>query len=110
MADTLKSLTEGFRNVGVSRAYGDRIRLGGKEVVPIALVSFGFGGGTEGGEPEGTPGAALAAHFDRKSLRDVVGDVPVGQVGQQGPFRIARVFLEVAQQAGAHVGAGGNRR
>ncbi|MFP3460542.1 hypothetical protein R5O87_06815 [Arthrobacter globiformis] len=53
MADAMKSLTESFRNVGVSRAYGDPIRLGGKEIIPVALVSFGFGGGTEGGDPEG---------------------------------------------------------
>ena len=49
----MKSLTERVRNGGVSRAYGDPIRLGGKEIVPVALVSFGFGGGTEGGDPEG---------------------------------------------------------
>lgn len=53
MADAMKSLAESFRNVGVSRAYGEPIRLGGKEIVPVALVSFGFGGGTEGGDPEG---------------------------------------------------------
>ena len=53
MADAMKSLTESFRNVGVSKAYGEPIRLGGKEIVPVALVSFGFGGGTEGGDPEG---------------------------------------------------------
>src|SRR6476620_1618876 len=53
MADAMKSLTESFRNVGASRAYGDPVRLGGKEIVPVALVSFGFGGGTEGGDPGG---------------------------------------------------------
>jgi|SRR6476661_5617969 len=52
MADAMKSLTESFRNVGVSRAYGQPIRLDGREIVPVALVSFGFGGGTEGGDPE----------------------------------------------------------
>jgi hypothetical protein len=48
----MKSLTESFKNVGVSRAYGEPVRLDGKELVPVALVSFGFGGGTEGGDPE----------------------------------------------------------
>lgn len=56
MADALQTLTETFRNVGVSRSYGDPIRLGGKEIVPVALVSFGFGGGSEGGNPEGAGG------------------------------------------------------
>lgn len=53
MADAMQSLTDTFKNVGVARAYGEPVRLGGKEIVPVALVSFGFGGGTEGGEPEG---------------------------------------------------------
>ncbi|MFE4543368.1 hypothetical protein [Arthrobacter sp. NPDC056727] len=53
MADAMQSLTESFKNVGVARSYGDPVRLGGKEIVPVALVSFGFGGGTEGGGPEG---------------------------------------------------------
>lgn len=52
MADAMKSLAETFKNVGVSRAYGEPIRLDGKELVPVALVSFGFGGGTEGGDPD----------------------------------------------------------
>lgn len=52
MADAMQSLTDTFKNVGVARSYGDPVRLGGKEIVPVALVSFGFGGGTEGGDPE----------------------------------------------------------
>jgi hypothetical protein len=52
MADAMKSLTESFSNVGVSKAYGDPVRLGGKEIIPVALVTFGFGGGTEGGDPD----------------------------------------------------------
>ena len=53
MADAMQSLTETFKNMGVARSYGDPVRLGGKEIVPVALVSFGFGGGTESGAPEG---------------------------------------------------------
>ena len=48
----MKALTETFKNLGVSKAYSEPIRLDGKELVPVALVSFGFGGGTEGGEPD----------------------------------------------------------
>jgi len=47
MADTLASLAESFKNMGVTRAYGTPVNLGGEEIVPVALVSFGFGGGTE---------------------------------------------------------------
>ncbi|MDQ0148063.1 MULTISPECIES: hypothetical protein [Pseudarthrobacter] len=50
MADTLESLAESFKNMGVARAYGAPVNLNGEEMVPVALVSFGFGGGTESGE------------------------------------------------------------
>jgi uncharacterized spore protein YtfJ len=48
----MQSLTDTFKNVGVARSYGDPVQLGGKEIIPVALVSLGFGGGTEGGDPE----------------------------------------------------------
>lgn len=47
MADTLASLADSFKNMGVTRAYGTPVNLGGEEIVPVALVSFGFGGDTE---------------------------------------------------------------
>lgn len=55
MADTFASLIESFKNIGVSRAYGAPVQLGGEEVIPVALVSFGFGGGGEAGQ-EGASG------------------------------------------------------
>jgi hypothetical protein len=50
MADTLANLADSFKNMGVSRAYGTPVNVGGEEIVPVALVSFGFGGGTESGD------------------------------------------------------------
>ncbi len=47
MADNFASLVETFKNVGVSMAYGAPVRLGGQEIVPAAVVVFGFGGGSE---------------------------------------------------------------
>jgi hypothetical protein len=55
VADTFASLVETFKNVGVSKAYGAPVQLGGEEVIPVALVSFGFGGGGEAGQ-EGASG------------------------------------------------------
>ncbi|MFF1254749.1 hypothetical protein ACFVYC_19940 [Pseudarthrobacter sp. NPDC058329] len=55
MADTFASLVETFKNIGVSKAYGSPVQLGGEEVIPVALVSFGFGGGGEPGQ-EGASG------------------------------------------------------
>ncbi|HEX9225881.1 MAG TPA: hypothetical protein VF885_04375, partial [Arthrobacter sp.] len=45
MTEALSSLAETFKNVGVSRAYGPAVKVDGEELVPVALVSFGFGGG-----------------------------------------------------------------
>lgn len=50
MADTFASLVDTFKNVGVTRAYGTPVNVGGQEVIPVALVSFGFGGGSEPGD------------------------------------------------------------
>ncbi|MEC5191013.1 MULTISPECIES: hypothetical protein [unclassified Arthrobacter] len=47
MADTLASIADTFKNMGVSTAYGERVNVGGEEIVPVALVWFGFGGGSE---------------------------------------------------------------
>lgn len=47
MPDTLSSLADSFKNMGVARAYGTPVNVGGEDIVPVALVSFGFGGGTE---------------------------------------------------------------
>jgi uncharacterized spore protein YtfJ len=57
MADTFGSLQDLFKDLGVSRAYGEPINFGGQTVVPVALVSFGLGGGSEGGSEPGQAGS-----------------------------------------------------
>jgi uncharacterized spore protein YtfJ len=56
MTEALSSLAETFKNVGVSRAYGPAVTVDGEELIPVALVSFGFGGG--GNSVPGPVGAA----------------------------------------------------
>ena len=58
MAEEFASLVEAFKNVGVSRAYGAAVQIGGDEIIPVALVTFGFGGGSS---PEDGSGAEAAA-------------------------------------------------
>lgn len=57
MTNLIERLGEMLTSTGVKRAYGDPVDVGGKEIVPVALVQFGFGGG-EGpaGEGEGAGG------------------------------------------------------
>ena len=55
------TLTETFsQNATIKKVYGDPIETQGKTIVPIAKVSFGFGGGFGGGkngqENADTPG------------------------------------------------------
>ncbi|MFF2243551.1 hypothetical protein ACFVTM_05165 [Arthrobacter sp. NPDC058130] len=46
MSESFSSLVDTFKNVGVSRAYGPAMNIAGEEVIPVAVVSFGFGGGS----------------------------------------------------------------
>lgn len=45
MTEAISSLAETFKNVGVARAFGATVSVAGEELIPVALVSFGFGGG-----------------------------------------------------------------
>jgi uncharacterized spore protein YtfJ len=54
MAKLSESLAALVPTWGAKMAYGERTTLGGHELVPVALVVFGFGGGEGSGEmPEG---------------------------------------------------------
>jgi uncharacterized spore protein YtfJ len=66
MTEALSSLAEAFKNVGVSRAYGPAVTVDGEELIPVALVSFGFGGGQNaGGNAGGGDAVAGNAAVDR---------------------------------------------
>jgi uncharacterized spore protein YtfJ len=54
-SESFSSLVDTFKNVGVSRAYGPAVTVAGEEIIPVAVVSFGFGGGSspEDGQPGG---------------------------------------------------------
>lgn len=57
-------LAEQFKSFGVARAFGEPVRLGDETVVPVALVQYGFGGGSghdsadAGGEDAADAGGA----------------------------------------------------
>lgn len=75
MADTFASLIESFKNMGVSRAYGAPVQLGGEEVIPVALVSFGFGGGGEAGQEGASGGGGGGMVLPLGVYRNVGGQV-----------------------------------
>lgn len=61
MTEALSSLAETFKNVGVSRAYGPAMTVDGEELIPVALVTFGFGGGGNSGPDSGGRAAGGAS-------------------------------------------------
>ena len=74
MTDNFSNLVDTFKNIGVARAYGDPVQLGGQEVIPVALVSFGFGGGNEAdGGASGGGGGGMVLPLG--VYRNVGGDV-----------------------------------
>lgn len=56
MEDPIESLTKSVPSWGAKIAFGESITVGGREVVPAALVVFGFGGG--GGSSTSQQGGA----------------------------------------------------
>ncbi|TDL32336.1 hypothetical protein [Arthrobacter nitrophenolicus] len=75
MADIFASLIESFKNIGVSRAYGAPVQLGGEEVIPVAMVSFGFGGGGEAGQEGASGGGGGGMVLPLGVYRNVGGQV-----------------------------------
>lgn len=44
MANIVKTIGKNVTSVGISAAYGDPVSVGGVELLPVALVQFGYGG------------------------------------------------------------------
>ena len=49
MASITDKLAETVPDRGVKIAYGEKVVVGGTEMVPVAFVSYGFGGGSMAG-------------------------------------------------------------
>jgi uncharacterized spore protein YtfJ len=57
MTNLALKLSENIRTFGVKSAYGDPVDVDGVTIVPVALVQFGFGGGSDGEGADGAEGA-----------------------------------------------------
>ena len=58
--NVIVSIADKVTSFGVRRAYGDSVQVGSEQVVPVALVQFGFGGGeSETGEGGGGGGGMV---------------------------------------------------
>jgi len=59
MTNLIENLAESVPSWGAKLAYGEKTTLGGQEILPVALVVFGFGAGEGSGDipPGDTAGA-----------------------------------------------------
>jgi hypothetical protein len=48
MANLVESVAQTVKTLGVKAAYGEPVTLDGVEIIPVALVHFGFGAGSDG--------------------------------------------------------------
>ena len=76
MASITEKLAETVPDRGVKIAYGDKVVVGGTEMVPVSFVTYGFGGGTMGGK------GSLGEERDADMTGDGAGgggvSIPVG--------------------------------
>lgn len=75
MVNLVETVVNSMNSLGVKRSYGDPVAVGGVEVVPVSLVYFGFGAGSEEGGTAGGGGGGGAS-------------IPVGVYvpGPNGPY------------------------
>jgi uncharacterized spore protein YtfJ len=76
MATITEKLAETVPDRGVKIAYGEKVMVGGTEMVPVAFVSYGFGGGSMGGK------GSMGSERDADMTSDGAGgggvSIPVG--------------------------------
>lgn len=52
MTNLVVKLAENISTLGVKTAYGEPVSIDGVTILPVALVQFGFGGGSDGAEAD----------------------------------------------------------
>lgn len=89
---------------GVAMAYGERIEIGGRTLIPVALVGYGFGGGGDsddngGGGGGGTSipvgayvGDETGLRFEPNPIALLAVAIPFVAVVGWGLARIARAL------------------
>ncbi|MBC7725262.1 MAG: hypothetical protein H7146_11025 [Burkholderiaceae bacterium] len=48
MANLVEKLAQSMSGLGIKASYGDPVTIDGIEIVPVAWVQYGFGGGSDG--------------------------------------------------------------
>jgi len=105
MTTIIEKLAESVPSWGAKLAYGDKTTIDGHEVLPVALVIFGFGGGEGSGE---MPGAEPASKGEGSGgggggyalpIGAYVG-TPDGAVFRANPVALIAVAVPLVSAAG----------
>lgn len=111
MENITTQLAEKFSNMGVKSSYGDPVELDGTTIIPVALTSFGFGGGEgiasddeEKREPAGGGGGGSSVpigayvtrngttHFEPNTITLLVVGIPLVFVTGRALSRIIKAL------------------
>ena len=96
--DMIKEIADRIRGtIGTSTIYGEAVNIGGKTVVPVAKVSYGFGAGGgqgpagEGKESSGGGGGGGARIMPAGYLVEEAGEVKFVPIGDNKAALMAGV-------------------
>jgi uncharacterized spore protein YtfJ len=94
MANIVENIAQSVSSLGVKASYGQPVTLGGVEIIPVALVWYGFGGGfdkeTAGGGGGGGGGVSVPVGAYVPGLDGVrFAPNPVALIGVCVPFAVA---------------------
>jgi uncharacterized spore protein YtfJ len=107
MANIVQNLAQQVTSVGARASYGDPVSIDGVEIVPVSLVWFGFGGGSDNVENGGGGGGGASIPIGAY----VRG--PAGATFKPNPAAVLAVLTPIAWAASwavAAIALGTNRR
>ena len=88
VAKTLRSLGDHLQvGASVRNVYGDPVNVGGRTVIPIARVSYGFGAGGRGGESEEPGSERGGSGWGAGLSARPVGDLQITEAGAHSIHR-----------------------
>ncbi|MEO7007001.1 MAG: hypothetical protein ABI275_08020 [Terrimesophilobacter sp.] len=103
MTNVAETLAESVRSRGVQLAYGDPFDAGGSTILPVALVTYGFGGGgiaAEGGGGGGGVALPLGVYVMRGGSTRFHPN-PIALIGVMSPvlWALGRAVSHVVKAA-----------
>jgi uncharacterized spore protein YtfJ len=106
----IETITQPFQNTSIKKIYGEPINVQGKTIIPVARLTFGFGGGL--GEKKGVtddqklaPSAKNSSNEGGGGLGGGMAATPIGYI-EVTPERTRFVRFDVMKYVFAGLGLG----